>query len=160
MRHALSIGIASAVVVVILDQITKAWAVEGLDETIELIPGFLELEFATNTGSAFGLFRGAGVWLGLAAVVAVAVVLIALDSVRLRTEAVALGAVMGGAAGNLSDRIIRGDGFLDGAVVDFVKLWWIPNFNVADASLFLGVVTLLVLSSRHRESADRDPRSA
>lgn len=157
MRNALSIGIATAAVVVVLDQLTKSWAVDGLEGPIELIPGFLELEFTTNTGSAFGLFRGAGVFLGLAAVVAIVVVLVALGSVRFRSEAVALGAVMGGATGNLVDRILRGDGFLDGAVVDFVKLWWIPNFNVADASLFLGVVTLLFLSSRHSGHRDRDP---
>lgn len=160
MRNALSISIVTAAVVVGLDQLTKMWASEGLSEPIVLISGFLELELTTNTGSAFGLFRGAGVLLGLAAVLAIAVVLAALGSVRSRTETVALGAVMGGAAGNLTDRIIRGEGFLDGAVVDFVKLWWIPNFNVADAALFLGVVTLLYLSSRHRDHRDREPHPA
>lgn len=160
MRNSLRIGISTAAVVVVLDQLTKAWAIDGLEDPIDLITGFLELEFATNTGSAFGLFRGAGVFLGLAAVVAIVVVLVALGAARFRSEAVALGGVMGGAAGNLVDRIVRGDGFLDGAVVDFVKLWWIPNFNVADASLFLGVVTLLLLSYRHGEHRDRDARPA
>jgi len=160
MRNALTVGITAAAVVVALDQVTKAWAIRGLDESVEIIGTFLELELTTNTGSAFGLFRGAGVFLGLAAVVAVVVVLIALGSVRLRSEAIALGAVMGGATGNLIDRIARGDGFLDGAVIDFVKLWWIPNFNVADASLFLGVVTLLLLSWRHSEDRDRHTHPA
>ncbi len=157
MRNALSYGLVTAAAVVVLDQITKAWAFDGLDEPVSLIGSFLELELTSNTGSAFGLFRGAGVFLGLAAVLAVAVVLVALGSIRFRSEAVALGAIMGGATGNLIDRLARGDGFLDGAVIDFVKLWWIPNFNVADASLFLGVVTLLVLSARH---GDRSPSSA
>lgn len=156
MRHALNVGMAAAAVVVVLDQLTKAWAERVLDEPVEIIGTFLELELTTNTGSAFGLFRGAGVFLGLAAVVAVAVVLVALGTVRFRSEAVALGAIMGGATGNLIDRIARGGGFLDGAVVDFVKLWWIPNFNVADASLFIGVVTLLLMSHRHAENRDRD----
>lgn len=155
MRQPLSVGLVTAAAVVVADQITKQWAATSLDRTVELIGGFLALELTRNTGSAFGLFRGAGVFLALAAVVAVAIVLVALNSARLRAEAVALGAIMGGAVGNLIDRIVRGDGFLDGAVVDFVRLWWIPNFNVADASLFLGVTTLLILSVRdgNRRSA-------
>ena len=148
MRDALRVAVSTALVVIGLDQITKAWAESSLDSNVELIGTFLELELTSNTGSAFGLFRGAGVFLGMAAIVAVVVVLVAIGNTRFRSEAIALGAIMGGAVGNLVDRIVRGDGFLDGAVVDFVKLWWIPNFNVADASLFLGVVTLLVLSAR------------
>lgn len=159
MRNTLSTGVTVAGGVVAVDQLTKAWAADTLDVSVVLIPRFLELELTTNTGSAFGLFRGAGVFLGLAAVAAVVVVLIALGSVRFRSEAVALGAIMGGAIGNLVDRIVRGEGFLDGAVVDFVRLWWIPNFNVADASLFLGVVTLLILSSRHSEHRERNPHT-
>lgn len=155
MRNSLSIGLAAAAVVVAVDQVTKSWALAGLEEPVSLIGSFLELELTSNTGSAFGLFRGAGVWLGLAAVVAIAVVLTALGNVRFRSEAVALGAIMGGAAGNLVDRIVRGEGFLDGAVIDFIRLWWIPNFNAADASLFLGVVTLLLLSMRHDERDHR-----
>lgn len=155
MRNTLRPGLVAALSVVVADQVTKVWAATELDRTIELIGSFLVLQLTTNTGSAFGLFKGAGVFLALAAVIAIGVVLYALDKADTRAEAVALGAIMGGAAGNLIDRIVRGDGFLDGAVVDFVRLWWIPNFNVADASLFLGVVTLLILSSRHDDRSRR-----
>lgn len=155
MRNSLTPAFATALAVVVTDQLTKAWAASQLDRTVELIGSFLALQLTTNTGSAFGLFRGAGVFLALAAVVAIGVVIVAIDTARSRGEAIALGAIMGGAAGNLIDRVIRGEGFLDGAVIDFVRLWWIPNFNVADASLFLGVVTLLVLSARHDDRSSR-----
>jgi signal peptidase II len=63
-----------------------------------------------------------------------------------RTDLLALGLVLGGALGNVIDRLTRGDGFLDGRVVDFVGLWFIPNFNVADAAINVGVAILLLIA--------------
>ena len=61
-----------------------------------------------------------------------------------RVEAVALGMVLGGAIGNLVDRVFRGDGLLDGAVVDFIDFSFFPTFNVADAAINIGVALLLI----------------
>ena len=67
-----------------------------------------------------------------------------------RTGAVAVGAVVGGAAGNLADRAFRrGDGgFLGGAVVDFIDLQWYPVFNVADMGVVGGAILLLIATAR------------
>jgi signal peptidase II len=65
-------------------------------------------------------------------------------------EVAAFGLVMGGAVGNLVDRIFRGPGLLDGQVIDWVNLWWIPTFNLADASITIAVVLLVIQSWRTR----------
>jgi signal peptidase II len=65
-------------------------------------------------------------------------------------EVCAFGLIVGGALGNLLDRITRGDGFLDGHVIDWINLWWIPTFNVADMSITIAVVLLLIQAWRTR----------
>lgn len=74
------------------------------------------------------------------------VIIFALSSTERRSEALALGAVMGGALGNFVDRVFRGEGFLDGAVIDFIDFSFWPTFNVADSGITLGVIALLILS--------------
>ena len=61
-----------------------------------------------------------------------------------RVELFSLGLILGGALGNLTDRVFRGEGVLDGAVVDWIDWWFIPTFNIADASLNVGVAILLL----------------
>jgi signal peptidase II len=133
------------------DRATKILAEEVLRgrPPVELIPGVLELRFTTNPGGAFGLFGGAAWLFVLASVVVVAAVV--LSSLRLtsRLAAVALGLVLGGALGNLTDRIIRGDGF-SGEVVDFIDFQIWPVFNLADSAIVLGA-TLLLLTTFRRE---------
>lgn len=62
----------------------------------------------------------------------------------------ALGLVLGGAVGNLIDRLFRGDGFLDGGVVDFIDFSFFATFNVADACVTIGVILLLFATFIHR----------
>lgn len=128
-----------------VDQLTKAWARAALDETvIDVIPGFLRLALAENSGAAFGLFKGGGQIIAAFAVVAIGVIFVLFRSVDRWWDLVGLGLVFGGAVGNLVDRIFRGDGFLDGRVTDWIDLWFIPNFNVADAAISVGVAMLLL----------------
>ena len=82
-------------------------------------------------------------FLGVAAIVVAFVILYMVASVPRRSDVIALGLILGGAVGNLTDRVVRGDGILDGEVVDWIDWWWIPTFNVADAAIFCGVVLLL-----------------
>ncbi|MGH9168932.1 MAG: signal peptidase II, partial [Acidimicrobiia bacterium] len=118
---------------------------------IDLIPGVLQLRFTTNPGGVFGLF-GSVPWLfvGISVVVISAVLLV---STRLATttSAVGLGLVLGGAAGNLTDRLIRGPG-LAGEVVDFIDFQVWPVFNLADSAIVLGVAVLVLHGIR------RDPQ--
>jgi signal peptidase II len=131
--------------VVLVDQVTKWWALGALDDgPIDLIDGFLRLHLTMNTGAAFSLFQGNGQVLGLIAVAVIALIWFVLGDASRRVEAVALGLVLGGAIGNLVDRAFRGDTFLSGAVVDWIDLWWIPTFNAADSAITIGVALLLV----------------
>lgn len=134
-----------AVGVVILDQLTKIWALRAAgDEPIELIADVLQIRVARNTGAAFSILTGWGPLIGIVAVGVVVLIFVALGDAGHRFEAIGLGLILGGAVGNLLDRVFRGDGFFDGAVVDFVDFDFFPTFNVADAALNVGVAFLLI----------------
>lgn len=147
-----------AAVVVGLDHFTKRWAAtEFADGPHVIIPGVLSFRFTENPGAAFSLFENAGPFLGIAAVVAVGLVGVALARKRPGYEVVGFGLIIGGALGNLIDRIARGPGFLDGRVIDWVQLPNFPTFNVADSAISLAVVTLLVGSWRSPKLPESDP---
>jgi signal peptidase II len=134
-----------AVVVVAADQITKAWALRALaDGQITLIDGSLNLRLVFNTGASFSIFAKGGAIIGLVVVGVVILIFVALRQAGHRLDAVALGLVLGGAVGNLIDRLARGGGFLDGAVVDFINVPWFATFNVADIAINVGVGLLLL----------------
>ena len=148
-RYVVALGLATAVVV--LDAVTKRWAaIELQDNPIVIIDGFLELTYTENAGAAFGLFNNGGPVLGVAAIVVTAGLVWILRVDRPGIELVAFGLILGGAIGNLTNRIARGDGFLDGKVIDWVNLWWIPTFNVADAAITVAVGLLLIHSWLNR----------
>jgi signal peptidase II len=137
--------------VVVLDQITKWIVVRSLsDGPVVLIDGFLELRLVENPGSAFSLFRGGGAVLALIAIAAAVSIFVILRQIPNRWEGIALGLVLGGALGNLADRIFRGAGFLDGKVVDFVDFSFFPAFNVADSAITIGAVLAVLLALRER----------
>lgn len=134
-----------ATAVVVADLLTKRWASSTYTaEPVDILGSFLQFRFVENTGAAFSMFQGAGPFFGVAAVVAIGVVLWFLRSARNGWEVAAFGLIIGGAAGNLIDRIARGPGLLDGSVIDWVNLWFIPTFNIADASITVAVVLLLI----------------
>ena len=119
-----------------VDQLTKHW-LGGV--SMLLIPGMLSLSPVRNTGASFGLFVGCMPLL-LATSVILAVLLVAhivLKQPR-RMEAIGFGLMLGGAVGNLADRMFRG------YVVDFIRLDFIsfPVFNLADIALTVGALTL------------------
>ena len=148
-RTAYLLAGATASIVVAIDRITKLWAVDALvDGDVVAIEGILEFELAFNSGAAYGLFKGGGSVIAVAALIASGLILFALRSVERRFEAITLGAIMGGALGNLIDRIVRGPGWFDGAVVDWIEtpLW--PNFNIADSAISVGAVLLILVTIR------------
>jgi signal peptidase II len=148
-RYALAAGIA--VFVVLMDAMTKRWAsIRFVANPVEIIPGFLSFSFTENPGAAFGSLQNAGSILGLAAIGVTIGLLWALRHPRPGIEVVAFGLIIGGAVGNLVDRVFRGQGLLDGKVIDWVNLWWIPTFNFADMSITIAVVLLLIQSWRTR----------
>lgn len=133
----------------LLDRVTKIVVEQTLvgRPPIVLIPGVVQLRYTTNAGGAFGLFGGQP-WLFFAATVAVCAVIVAL-STRLVSglSAVGLGLILGGALGNLTDRILHGPG-LSGEVTDFVDFHIWPVFNAADSAIVIGAALVLLASFR------------
>ena len=131
------------------DQLTKWLALERLsDGPFNLIGDSVRLALTRNSGAAFGILEGAGSWLALlAAIIAVVVFLSVRHGVGGLTL-VALGLILGGAVGNLIDRILRGDGLADGLVVDFIDVGPWPNFNIADSAIVVGIILMLWESMR------------
>lgn len=144
-----------AFVIVVADLITKIIAVATLDEGTppdqqpRILGGLVYFSLIRNPGAAFSMATGM-TWLLSLVVIAVIIVIIRLAS-RLRSKpwAIALGLVLGGAIGNLIDRIFRAPGFLQGHVVDFVSVFGpnaehFPVFNVADSAITIGGIMLVL----------------
>jgi signal peptidase II len=153
-----------AAVVVALDQGTKAIVVSNLrdGDSRRAIGSVLSWTLQRNPGSAFGLFRHLPVlFTVLAAVIAIAIVASA-PRVRDRLTAAGLGFVLGGALGNLVDRVARAPGGFRGKVVDFIDFHWWPVFNLADSAVVIGAVLLLIASyrSERRARSDRERTAA
>jgi len=149
-RRRLGLFAGVAALAYLLDVVTKVWAVRALEgaEPIEVIPGVLDLRFLRNPGAAFGMATGATFVLSLLACAVVVAVVVMAARLRNRTWAVALGLLLAGALGNLTDRVLREPGFLRGHVVDFLELPNWPVFNVADMALTFACVVVLVQSLR------------
>lgn len=145
------VGASIAVVVVAADLLTKRQAaISFRDNPVEVIPWLLTFTYTENSGAAFSLFRGAGSLIGVVAFVAVGICAWALRTPRPLLEVVGLGMVAGAAVGNLWDRIARGDGLLDGWVIDWIQFPNFPVFNIADSAITIGVGLLLLASWRSR----------
>ncbi len=140
----------AAAAIVVADQLTKVWAVAALPgNPIVIIDGFLGFHLTRNPGAAFSSLQGVGPLIGVLGIGIAAWLIIMLRREPDPMEAWAFALVLGGAVGNLLDRVFRGDGLLDGAVVDFVDLWWIPTFNVADSAITIGAGLLLLAAFLH-----------
>ena len=137
--------LALAGVVVVLDQLTKIWAVAALsDGPVEVIGTLLQFRLTRNPGGAFSLLTGLTPVL---AVLAVVMVVYIVRTTRRTSDAVmaySLGLVLGGAVGNLVDRMVRSPGVLRGEVVDFIKVPNWPTFNVADCAITIGVIVVAI----------------
>ncbi len=158
-RRLTLLTVAVAAVVVAVDQLTKSWAVNALaDRDIDLV-WTLRLNLTFNAGMAFSQGRGLGPVIGVLALVVVVVLLASLRKGGSVLSAVAVGLVIGGAAGNVIDRLFRAGegGFLSGRVVDFIDLQWWPVFNLADASIVVGAVLLLIASFVSARGAPSPP---
>jgi signal peptidase II len=163
---------AVALVVAALDVVTKIIVVARLTpgESVRILGGLVYFSLIRNSGAAFGLANGMTVVFALVAAAVAAAIIRLAPRLRSVPWAVALGLVLGGATGNLIDRVFRAPGFLRGRVVDYISLFGpdgahFPAFNVADSALTLGVCTLVVTSllgigldgSRDRDAGPTQP---
>jgi signal peptidase II len=147
-----------AVLALGLDQLVKHLSTENLTEgnPVKILGGLVYLSLLRNSGAAFSM--GSGVTWVFPLVTLVVIGWIVWMTLRLRSMpwAVALGLVMGGALGNLGDRLFRAPGFLHGHVVDMISLFgpyaqYFAVFNIADACLSVGVVLAVILELLGRQ---------
>jgi signal peptidase II len=137
-----------AAIVVVLDQLTKAWAVASLmgQPSIEVIGSVLRFTFVRNTGAAFGIGTGLTWVFSLIAIVVVVVIIRTSRTLESLPWAIALGGLLGGALGNLIDRLTREPGLGRGYVVDFIQLPMWPVFNVADIAITCSAAAMVILT--------------
>ena len=135
--------------VVVLDQVTKSWIVATHSSVpLEIVGHDIEFRVARNSGGAFSTFTNATIVL---AILAIGLSIWLVRTLRRSTDRatiVTLSLVLGGALGNLSDRVFRSPGVLRGHVVDFVKVGSFPSFNVADSAITVGALLLVLMSFR------------
>lgn len=150
--------IASAISV-IFDQLTKYWVVQNfeLKESWLLWEGVFHFTYVTNPGAAFSFFSNNGAWLRwLSLAVAVGLIALAWFGPRMdRWEEVGFGLILGGAVGNGIDR------FRLGEVIDFLhfRLINFPIFNVADVSINIGIICLLIVMLRPSPPRNEGPKN-
>jgi signal peptidase II len=154
--------IGTALIVLALDQLTKSWVTQTLGQpgephSVEVIGNWVRLSYTTNTGAAFGMFPAGTLFFTIVALVAAPILLLARSYVSQRAwwMTIVFGLLLGGALGNLLDRIRLG------RVVDFIDVgvgdvrWW--AFNVADSSFVVGVILLAVYLSFSSEEPKESP---
>jgi signal peptidase II len=139
------------VLVVVIDQVTKALVRGGIDvgEEDSILPA-ISLVHVRNSGVAFGAFAGGGlVVVALVAAALAALLFYFVTHAETRLVWLPTGLLLGGSVGNIIDRV------RDGAVTDFVKLPAWPAFNVADMAITFGVLALLWVIEQDQRAADR-----
>ena len=156
-RLSWALALAVAVVVLAVDQSSKTWALQRLAgrDPIHVL-GSLQLALSFNSGVAFSLGQGSGLAVVPIALAVVLVVVFVARSLPGRLAATSVGLVVGGAVGNLVDRLLRSH---DGAVVDFIDLQWWPVFNAADAAIVVGGILLALVSMRRADPSAPKGRS-
>jgi len=147
------VGLLAAIAgtVVILDLLSKIIVVATIDpnEPVRVLGGLVYFSLIRNPGAAFSMATGMTWLLALVAIVVVIVIIRMAPRLRSTPWAVSLGLVLGGAIGNLIDRIFRSPGILQGHVVDFVSVFgpnaeYFPVFNVADSAITIGGISLVI----------------
>ena len=126
--------------IILLDKLTKWWALERLEDG-QIVELFWTLQFrlVRNTGIAFSQGENLGPVFTILILFVILLVVRLGAQIQSRVGKVSVGLVIGGAIGNLVDRVFRAEeGFLGGGVVDFVDFQWWPVFNIADSAIVVG----------------------
>jgi len=150
-NHGLILAVALiAVLVLVADQCSKLLAVHQLTDRgrVDVIGSLFGFLLTRNAGAAFSTATGATWLLTLIALVVVGTIIRFARQLGSRGWAVALGLLLGGALGNLSDRLFRAPGFFRGHVVDFLEFPHWPIFNLADSAISVAAVLIALLSLR------------
>lgn len=149
-RRRVPVLIGVAALAYLLDLCSKLWVVHSLEhhDPIDVFGHYLRFDAIRNAGAAFGM--GQGMTIVFTVIAVGVIVVIARLSRRLYSTpwAIALGLLLGGAFGNLTDRIFRAPGGFQGRVVDFIAPEHFAVFNLADSAICCGGVLIVLLSFR------------
>src|SRR3954469_24622613 len=150
-----ALTVAIALAVLIIDQLTKRWALSTLTGAAPRhVVWTLQWNLTRNSGMAFSQAQGIGPFIGIVAMLVVRWLAWSTRSMTSKLASVAAGLVAGGALGNLADRVFRGGRLLHGSVIDFIDLQWFPIFNVADMAIDIGgVLFVIYIMLGHRRVA-------
>lgn len=163
MRWVYVLATLLATAVLALDQASKQWAVGRLaGAPIEILPT-VRLTLFLNDGASFSAGAGNGRVVGIFVIVIIGAVLRLIVTQRRPAVVLVLSVVLGGALGNLWDRIFRAEaGFLTGGVVDFIDVSWFAVFNVADTFVVVGALTyaFLEITAHRRRPGPADTADA
>ena len=131
--------------VVVADQLTKQWVLNVLSDG-KVVKLFWTLQFnlVFNSGMAFSQGQGVGRIIGVLAIFVVIGLLMSLRDAKIFATTIGTGLLVGGATGNILDRLFRDGGWMGGSVVDFIDLQWFPVFNVADSAVTVGAGFLIL----------------
>ncbi len=158
--------LAASIIVftVVTDLVTKEWALSALGEgrRISVLPT-LEFDLLFNNGFSFGTGQGRGRLIGIGVIAMVIYLTVQLVRSTVGHRVVFFSIILGGAIGNLIDRIFRADeGFLTGSVIDFIDVSWFAVFNLADIYVVCGAITFALWETMinpqtqtHGQVADR-----
>ncbi|WAX80520.1 signal peptidase II [Streptomyces sp. KMM 9044] len=149
-KRRVAVLFAVAVVAYALDLVSKMIVVAKLEhhEPIEIVGDWLRFEAIRNAGAAFGFGEAFTVIFTLIATVVIVVIIRLARKLYSLPWAIALGLLLGGALGNLTDRIFRSPGVFQGAVVDFIAPKHFAVFNLADSAIVCGGILIVLLSFR------------
>ncbi len=160
-RRRVGILVGVAVFVLALDIVTKITVVATLSNRapIRLLGGFLKLRVDRNPGAAFSFGPSLTILFSLIAITVIVVILRSSRRIRSVPWAITLGLLLGGATGNLVDRIFRWPGVFRGWVVDWIQIPHWPVFNLADSAIVCGGILAVLLSARGiRLDGHREPK--
>lgn len=136
----------TAFLIFLADYLTKYAALSFLsDAPVKILGNILKFELTFNTGAAFSLATSKTIYLSVFAMAVAGFIFFFVSRIDSTKWAIALGLVLGGIFGNLSDRIFRSPGGLQGAVVDWISVPHWPTFNIADSAVVVGVVSIVSL---------------
>ncbi len=149
-RRRVGILLGVAVLVLALDIVTKVTVVATLSDRppIRLLGGFLKLRVDRNPGAAFSFGPSLTILFSLIAITVIVVILRSSRRIHSLPWAITLGLLLGGATGNLGDRIFRWPGIFRGWVVDWIQIPHWPVFNLADSAIVCGGILAVLLSAR------------
>jgi signal peptidase II len=149
-RRRIAVLLGVAALAYVLDLVTKLWVVTGLEgrEPVDVLGRYLRLEAVRNAGAAFGFGQGMTIVFTIIAVSVIVVIFRISRKLYSLPWAVALGLLLGGAIGNLTDRVFRAPGFMEGHVVDFIAPIHFAVFNLADSAIVCGGILIVLLSFR------------